>query len=169
MALILTLGFDSSAFGWFEPTRQAFFPPARNFIPAHLTLFQQLPSEEHARVAEDCRAVAGRTAPLRLAAAELLDFGGGTAVRLDMPRYLPLLRELQDLWEPMLTRQDRQTRRAHVTLQNKVPRARARADRDAIAARFTPFEGVADRLMLWHYRGGPWEAIAQYDLEGEPA
>lgn len=167
MALILTLGFDSRSFAWFEQARQAYFPPGRNFIPAHLTLFQQLPDAERGQIGGACAALARRTAPLPFTAARLLDFGGGTGVALEMPGYVPLLTALRERWEPMLARQDRQARRPHVTVQNKVPRSVALIDRERIAERFTPFEGVADRLLLWHYRGGPWEALARYDLEGD--
>jgi hypothetical protein len=44
--LILTLKMDRESFSRFEGLRQAHFPPHRNFIPAHLTLFHHLPGDD---------------------------------------------------------------------------------------------------------------------------
>ena len=43
MTYVLTLRLDESSQAFFEKMRQAHFPPERNQIPAHLTLFHQLP------------------------------------------------------------------------------------------------------------------------------
>ena len=43
--LILTLRFDGEAFARLDDLRRAHFPPERNQIPAHLTLFHALPGE----------------------------------------------------------------------------------------------------------------------------
>ena len=43
--LILTLELDERSFAFFGAQRRRYFPPERNFIPAHLTLFHALPGE----------------------------------------------------------------------------------------------------------------------------
>jgi hypothetical protein len=46
MITILTLQLDPTAQAHFEALRQQHFPPALNHIPAHLTLFHQLPDSD---------------------------------------------------------------------------------------------------------------------------
>jgi hypothetical protein len=44
--LILTLALDGEAFAFFDGLRRAHFPPERNVVPAHVTLFHALPGEQ---------------------------------------------------------------------------------------------------------------------------
>jgi hypothetical protein len=64
--LILTLTFDERAFAFFEERRRRYFPPERNFIPAHLTLFHALPGEHLASIRQDIEAVASGQRPFIL-------------------------------------------------------------------------------------------------------
>jgi len=43
--LILTLKLDEESQAFFDKQRALYFPPERNFLKAHLTLFHQLPDE----------------------------------------------------------------------------------------------------------------------------
>lgn len=43
--LILTLRLDEDSQAFFNTQRRLYFPPERNFLDAHLTLFHQLPDE----------------------------------------------------------------------------------------------------------------------------
>ena len=51
MALIVTAMLPPDIFAWAEGLRRAHFPPERNLVPAHLTLFHALPpsAEDEAR------------------------------------------------------------------------------------------------------------------------
>ncbi|WP_133396832.1 2'-5' RNA ligase family protein [Palleronia sediminis] len=167
MALILTLGFDAPSFARLEPLRQRHFPPARNFIPVHVTLFQQLPSDAIARVLADLAAAAARHAPLPFAATGIVDFGGGAAVALDCPPARALHCDLRDAWRDMLSTSDDRARKLHATVQNKVDRDTARATQAQLRAGFTPWSGVFDALRLWHYRGGPWEDAGTFPFRGD--
>ena len=51
--LILTLALDPASQGFFERERQRWFPPSRNLIPAHVTLFHHLPGGDLPRVKDD--------------------------------------------------------------------------------------------------------------------
>ena len=44
--LILTLMLDAGTQAWLEALRRAHFPPGRNLVPAHVTLFHALPGAE---------------------------------------------------------------------------------------------------------------------------
>ncbi|MBW1279601.1 2'-5' RNA ligase family protein, partial [Escherichia coli] len=64
--------------------------------------------------------------------------------------------ELARSFAAVLTAQDRQGWRPHVTVQNKVTPETARALHADLAFGFTPFRFTAPGLLLWRYLGGPW-------------
>jgi 2'-5' RNA ligase len=161
-ALILTAGLDEDAFAYLDGLRRRHFPPERNVLRAHLTLFHALPGEEEDAIrAELARATAER-APIDARAADVIGLGRGVAVRIDAPELVELRAALAAGWHAWLTPQDRQKLRPHVTVQNKVAPAVARALHAELAAGFEPFPVRIDRLCLWRYLGGPWEARAAF-------
>lgn len=164
--LILTLGMDAASFGLFDALRRAHFPPERNFIPAHLTLFHHLPGERGDDVAAALAAACAEEAPIDLAATGLRPLGRGVAFDLEAPRLLALRRRLAELWAPWLTAQDRAGFRPHVTVQNKVTPPEARALLERLRAGFAPFPVRGDGLLLWRYLGGPWEPAGEFPFRG---
>jgi 2'-5' RNA ligase len=154
--IVMTLQFDARSAGFFERQRQAYFPPPLNRVPAHLTLFHNLPGQELAAIVEAAAGLAGRTAPFPIAVAEIVSLGRGVAYRLHSPALDRLRADLAERFAPWLTGQDRERLRPHVTVQNQVDPAIAAATRAALASAFTPFSVTAEGLQLWHYRGGPW-------------
>ncbi len=167
MAMILTFGFDEASFSRLEPLRERHFPTERNFIPVHVTLFQQLPDAEEARILGDLAAVARETPALPFDATGILDFGGGAAVDIACPAARDVQARLRRGWSDILTTSDDRGRRLHVTVQNKVDRDTAKATQAELRGGFSPWRGVFDRLLLWHYRGGPWERAGTFPLTGE--
>ncbi len=159
--LILTLALDATSFAYFDGLRREHFPPERNFIPAHLTLFHHLPGSELARIVADLRAAADRSA-IPLAVTGLRPLGRGVAFALDSPPLVALRRDLADLRAGWLGPQDRQGLHPHVTVQNKVSGERAAALLARLHAGFAPFEARGVGLDLWHYRGGPWERAGAF-------
>ncbi|HEY0522029.1 MAG TPA: 2'-5' RNA ligase family protein [Stellaceae bacterium] len=161
--LILTLAMDAASFERFGGMRRRYFPPERNVIPAHVTLFHHLPGGRLADVAATVEAVcAGQDGPLAVMATGLRFLGRGVAYALDSPELEALRCRLATAWEPWLTAQDRQRFRPHVTVQNKVAPAVARALHDQLQAAFAPFRVDGEGLLLWRYLGGPWEQVAAF-------
>ena len=159
-ALIVTLKLDAAAFDRLDGLRRAHFPAAINRLSAHLTLFHHLPGERLAEAVADLTAVARRP-PLRLKVSGLRLLGRGVAFDIESSALSEVRRELARRWGPHLTAQDRQGFRAHVTIQNKVDPAEARALRDRLAQGFAPWEATGEALQLWRYLGGPWAAEAE--------
>ena len=89
----------------------------------------------------------------------MISLGRGVAVRIEAPGLAELRAALAVRWDSWLTPQDRQKLRPHVTVQNKVEPAVARALHAELAAGFEPFPVRIERLCLWRYLGGPWEAL----------
>ncbi len=158
--LILTLGLDAETQSWLESMRRAHFPPARNLVPAHVTLFHALPGEHVAEIAATVAAEAATLPPSRVRLGPARSLGRGVALDIGAPVVAALRDRLAAQWRPWLTAQDRQRWRPHATVQNKVSPERAQAlllSLDALLP--APREAQAETLLLWRYRGGPWEAV----------
>lgn len=157
--LILTLGLDAETQSWLETLRRTHFPPARNLVPAHVTLFHALPGEKAAAIravlAEECAALP----PSRVRVGPPRSLGRGVALEVGAPAIALLRERLAGRWRPWLTAQDRQRWRPHATVQNKVSPEAARALHATLDATLGVREARAEALLLWRYRGGPWESL----------
>lgn len=164
--LILTLGLDAGSFARLDALRRAHFPPALNRIPAHVTLFHHLPGAAEGEVAATLAHACAATPAFAVRVTGLRSLGRGVALSLEAPEAARLRADLARGWEAWLTPQDRQGWRPHVTVQNKVAPDVARATLAALAAGFAPWEARAQGLLLWRYRGGPWEAAGEFPFTG---
>lgn len=166
--LIITLALDEKSFAFSNGLRQAHFPPERNFLQAHLTLFHHLPAEEPA-ILETIQRTAAQYSTLSLAVTNTAFIGNGVAYKIESQALLQLHGSLQTAWRQWLTPQDKQRLWPHVTVQNKVPAAAARALYEQLTNTFTPFTAYGTGLNVWSYQGGPWEAVAHYAFGKEAA
>ncbi len=156
--LIITLKLDDESFEFFNELRQLHFPPERNFLSAHLTLFHHLPGEDSKTVASDLtHFCAGfKNFPLQFNDWRML--GRGVAVKVEAPELYSLHRLLSKSWNEWLTAQDRQKFQPHITVQNKVAPDQARRLYENLVAGWQPRMGAATGLRLWHYLGGEWKS-----------
>lgn len=158
--VIVTVQMDARAQSLFDDLRDRYFPPAINFLKAHLTLFHNLPGVRAeallAVVAEACVRVTPMTmrveAPMRL--------GRGVAFPLECAVLVAFRQRLAARFDAWLSRQDREAFRPHVTVQNKVAAHEADALFRHLSAGFTPFDAIAEGAQLWRYDDGPWAPIA---------
>ena len=129
-------------------------------LAAHVTLFHALPGAHLDAVRSDLVTAADREA-FDVAVTGLRFLGRGVAFTLESAELGALRAELASAWQPWLTPQDRQRHAPHVTVQNKVEPAVARALHDRLLADFVPHRVQARGLGLWRYLGGPWEPLAE--------
>jgi 2'-5' RNA ligase len=162
--LILTLRFDERSFAFFDAQRRRYFPPERNFIPAHLTLFHHLPGGHLDSIQHDIEACASGQQPLTLDVTGLRSLGHGVAYVLASPELAGMRRHLALKWNDWLKPQDRQRHQPHVTVQNKVHPSAARALLEELGESFQPFQAEAVGLDLWWYRSGPWEKVRTFSF-----
>ncbi len=167
--LILTLALDPRSHAFFEAERRKHFPPARNIVPAHLTLFHQLPGAEEADVRAILQGFAAATPHFLLAIDGLRFLGRGVAYEVSSPELQALRTRCADAFADRLIPQDRQGYRPHVTIQNKADPREAKALFEDLRSRFTPFEAEAVGLLLWRYLNGPWERVAFLPFAATPA
>ena len=165
--LVLTLLLDEAAQSRFDGLRRAHFPPERNHLQAHVTLFHALPGEHEDRVRSDLEASAQRPA-YDVDVVRVRSLGRGVAYDLRSPVLAAQRDELARRWQPWLTPQDARPHAAHVTVQNKVTPERARALLRELEASFVPSTVRATGLALWRYLGGPWEPLGSYRFSPAP-
>jgi hypothetical protein len=159
--IIVTALIGAPDFAQLDGLRRAHFPPERNHLRAHITLFHHLPPSAVTDVKHQLRDEARGTDPqARLTG--LINLGGGVAYRIDSPELAALRARLADRFAPLLTPQDRNAWRAHVTVQNKVKADVARALLTTLETGFHPRPLALAGLAAWWYRGGPWDPIAAY-------
>lgn len=162
--LIVTAGLDAQASAHFDELRQRHFPPERNVLAAHVTLFHHLDGDAEAVVRADLVAEAHRQGPFDACVRRLRDLGRGVAYDIDSPTLVALRARLAERWQDQLTDQDRRWRQPHVTVQNKVAPEQARALLEELSVGFVPHDVRVERLVLWRYRGGPWELLDEVPL-----
>lgn len=158
--LVVTAVLDEPAQSRLNALRRRHFPPERNHLDAHVTLFHALPGEQEEQVAAALADAVRRVPPEAVVGGPRL-LGRGVAFRIDAPELLALRADLARTFHPWLTRQDRGKRELHVTVQNKVSPEAAR-DLHAALSGDPPARTAVVALGLWRYRGGPWEPAATY-------
>ena len=163
--IIVTALMGAADFAWADGLRRAHFPPERNWLGAHITLFHHLPPSALEEVAGRLKRLgAGPPPTARLTDVMLL--GRGVAYRVESPELLAMRAELADAFAGMLTPQDQAKPRLHITIQNKVTPDAAKALADKLRADFRPRPLVIAGLAAWHYRGGPWEMAMKAMFRG---
>ncbi len=160
MSCILTLRLNPEAQEFFEALRQRHFPPERNLITAHLTLFHQLPENEFV-LAELATAVQGESA-FQLEVTGLRSLGRGVAYTVAGQRLMDVHRRLAEAFDPYLIAQDRQRFMPHIVVQNKVMGEQARSLLAELQKTFVPMTMQAQGLELWEYLGGPWKHLQTF-------
>jgi hypothetical protein len=141
--------------------RRQYYPPERNHLRAHLTMFHHLPPSCEAELLQLLKDEARGNGPqARLSG--LINLGGGVAFRVESADLEDIRMSIAERFAPMLMPQDRNPWRAHVTVQNKVKAPEARALLAELTTDFKPRPLALSGLAAWWYRGGPWEPIAAF-------
>jgi 2'-5' RNA ligase len=162
--LIVTLGLDADTAAFFDSLRQKHFPAERNFLSAHLTLFHRLPAAALSEIRQDLDEISQQTARCRLEVTGTRSLGRGVAFTIRSAELLALRDRLVKRWHAWLVPQDRQRFWPHVTIQNKVRPEQAAELLRHLQMAFIPFAAQGERLSLWRYLNGPWEALNRYQL-----
>lgn len=151
---------------WANALRKAYFPPERNYLQAHITLFHHLPpghlDEITSRLKNMVREYDAPDAML----SQVMSLGRGVAYRVESYDLLAMRDELAEAFHGLLTPQDQARPRLHITVQNKVQPAEAKALQAKLAADFEPRKLEIIGISAFYYRGGPWEQIREFRFTG---
>ncbi len=173
---VLSLKLNESSFERLDALRRKHFPPERNFLPAHLTLFHKL--DEHCVRALLVKVfqlsglprsadlnVQLPESPIPLRFSRLRSLGNGVAIEAVSPDLIRLHRALRELFAGHLSAQDEAELAPHVTIQNKVKPEQALNLLKEMAPSFTPWEGWGLGMLVWRYLAGRWEPHAEILFE----
>ena len=164
---IVTAELPADLFAWSDGLRRAHFPPDRNVLSAHVTLFHAFAPSLREELRPLLKRLAGDYAPLPGRVSGLMNLGKGTAIALESPAMLALRQNIADHFHGALTAQDRHPPRLHITVQNKVTPEAARRLQSDLAPQIQPRDFVFTGLGLHIYRGGPWEAAGLWAFRGK--
>ena len=161
--LVVTALFGAGEDGWLQQLRRTHYPAERNRVPAHLTLFHQLPPSLETELSQRL-AAATAAPPPKAAIAGVIDLGEGTAFRVDSEELEDLRNELAFAFRGLLTLQDQAPWRPHITIQNKVSSKEARALQRQLKASFEPRPLAIRALASWRYIDGPWQPLKTHSF-----
>ena len=164
--LILTAELPPDLHRWATDLRRRHFPPERNFLEAHVTLFHALPPQIAPELCTLLARLAGEIAPPPARLEGVMNLGGGTALRIASPPILELRARIAEHFRGMLTAQDQHTPQLHVTIQNKVAPVEARALQQDLTGVVVPRDFTIPGFALYRYRGGPWDSVRRFPFRG---
>jgi hypothetical protein len=164
-ALILTAEIAAADLAWLDGLRRAHYPPERNRVRAHLTMFHALPPSAEGEVRQRLAMLANAPSPSARIDG-LMNLDGGVAFRIVSPDLGRIRDEIAHDLHGLLGAQDAGGWRPHVTIQNKVAPKVARALIAALESGVAPRPLAISGLGLHRYAGGPWEKVAIHPFRG---
>lgn len=164
---IVTAELPGDVLAWSDGLRRAHFPPDRNKLAAHVTLFHAFAPSLREELLRTLGSYAAYHSPPRARIDALMDLGGGTALLVRSDAMQALRRRIADHFDTMLTAQDRGDKKLHITIQNKVDRAAARALQAQLRGQLQPREFVFTGFGLHLYRAPHWETVKTWRFRGK--
>lgn len=164
--LIVTAELPADLHAWADALRRAHYPPERNQVEAHVTLFHALPPSCEHELKGMMAAAARDHAPVPACFESVMSLGSGTALRIVSPGLEAMRDGFASRLHGLLTAQDQAAPRLHVTVQNKVSSKSAKALQQQLSAQFEVRQFRFAGLALHRYRGGPWEAVKRWSFRG---
>ena len=164
-ALIVTAELAGPDQAWLDDLRRRHFPPERNQLPAHLTIFHALAPSAEPEVRSRLSELVRQARP-HAHVAGLMNLGGGVAYRVVSDDLDRIRGQLSESLHGLLGAQDAGGWRPHVTIQNKVAPRQARELQVELESGFRPRPLEISGLGLHRYLGGPWEELAIYPFRG---
>ena len=164
-ALIVTAELGAEDLAWLDALRRRHYPPERNRVRAHVTMFHALAPSAEPELRRRLADLAAGPAPVARIAG-LIDLGGGVAFRIASDDLDVMRSELAHDLHGLLGAQDFGDWRPHVTIQNKAAPKIARELLRSLERDFQPRPLRITGLGLHRYLGGPWETLASYKFRG---
>ena len=164
--LILTAVFEPAFQSRLEGWRRAHYSPRYNRVPAHLSLFRQLPASAEAELRRRLSRLAADVPPLPARPLAFAAREGGVVLEVQCSALLDLREDLAAALAGLIVGPDVVMPRLKVTLQNKADAAAQRASLAALRTEALPAEVRITRLRLWRYLDGPWDLLVDQPFRG---
>ncbi|MCJ2188683.1 2'-5' RNA ligase family protein [Novosphingobium beihaiensis] len=156
--LLITAELPLDVLGWTDALRRAHYPPERNRLRAHATLFHALPPSVEEELLQVLRDLA-RIPPPQARIGGVMKLERGTALAVESPAMVDLHAQIAERMHGLLTDQDTRPLRLHVTLQNKVKPEAARALQARLAGELRTVSFRFRGFGLYAWEEGLWRPI----------
>jgi hypothetical protein len=164
---IVTAELPPDILGWADSLRRAHFPPERNHLKAHVTLFHAFAPSLREELRSVLADFAGEFAAPEARITGLMDLGKGTALAVESSAMLAIREQIADHFHGSLTDQDRHKPRLHITIQNKVTKEEARALQAQLGSDFGLRNFRFTGFGLHLYLGPEWETLKVWPFRGK--
>ncbi|MEP1422788.1 MAG: 2'-5' RNA ligase family protein [Erythrobacter sp.] len=152
--------------GWADALRREHYPPERNHLHAHVTMFHSFAPSLYEELKGFLPIVTREFAAPEACITGIMDLGKGTAIALQSEPLLALRSLIAEHFHGSLTAQDLHDPRPHITIQNKVTKVEARALQAQLAPAIETRTFAFPALELHLYQNGPWEHIKTCAFRG---
>jgi hypothetical protein len=163
--LLIVAELPSDVHAWADALRRAHYPPERNRLGAHVTLFHGLPPSAHEEVVRLLRDLA-RLSPPSARITGIMDLERGTAFAIESPEMVAIHADMAERLHGLVQQKDTHPLRLHITVQNKVAPAEARALQAALAATMTPRTFRFRGFGLYGWTGDLWRQSRVFAFRG---
>lgn len=164
---IVTAELPRDILAWADGLRRAHYPPERNRLPAHVTLFHSFAPSLREELKGYLPRVAGEHTPPAARILGVMDLGTGTALEIRSAGMLAIRGEIADRFHGTLTAQDLHEPRLHITIQNKAAPAEAKALQRELGGKAAERDFAFAGLGLHLYRNGCWEPLGRWRFRGK--
>lgn len=164
--LLICAELPPDVFAWADGLRRAHYPVERNRLGAHVTLFHGLPPSATSEVLTLLAELSRLPAP-EARIVGLMDLGGGTAFVVESPAMVDIHAAMAERLHGLIQQRDAHELRLHVTIQNKVPPAQARALQADLAASFAPRGFRFRGFGLYGWTGDIWQQTRVFVFRGQ--
>jgi hypothetical protein len=164
---IVTAELPCDLFAWADGLRRAHYPVERNKLEAHVTLFHSFAPSLREELKGYLPRIAGEHVPPPARMVGTMDLGSGTALEIRSEAMLAIREAIADHFHGALTAQDQHRPRLHITIQNKVAPAEAKALQRELGATLEERDFAFSGLGLHLYSDGMWEALGRWRFRGK--
>lgn len=164
-ALIVLAELSKPDLAWLDALRKRHYPPDRNRVPAHLTMFHALPPSAEPEVRRSLARAAAAPPPDALLSG-VMDLDSGVALRVHSPGLEDIREGLAAEFRGLLSAQDSDRWAPHVTIQNKAEPMAARALLRQMREQFDQCPLGIVGLALVRYVDREWEPLGGWRFRG---
>jgi len=163
--LLIVAELPPDILAWADDLRRKHYPPERNRLAAHVTLFHGLPPSARIAVSSLLSEFARRPPP-EACLGGIMDLGRGTALAVESPQMVALHAEMAERLIGLVQQKDARPLRLHITVQNKVPEAEAGALQRELREALRPLRFHFRGFGLYGWTGEIWRQMKLFPFRG---
>ncbi len=164
--LLITAQLPADVLAWADALRREHYPPERNRLAAHVTLFHGLPPSAGHEIRTALAQTAAGNAPPLAQIAGIMRMDRGTALKVASHGMAAIHADLAERFHGLLSRQDAGPLVLHITIQNKVSPRDAQRLQAMLETTLKPRKFAFPGLALHLYRDGLWEFVQSWRFRG---